>query len=188
MWWNYVECPPRQLHKTFIHFNEDDRQLLPTESLFCIVDRFVVRIRIRQTCDVCGKQMAVTMRCHHAHDCCHFDFIVYFVLTSFYCYLWSRIIHPNSQHETVKFHHLADDFMAMFTVLGVAYCARRVHSSRLRRVFGFDGHYPKLYKCVVNSLKFYMILAPGQQQIFDQLISLECTTKLRLQTFHICFL
>lgn len=122
MWWNCVECPPRQSHKTFIHFNEDDTLLLQTESLFCIVDRFVIRYSVRQTYDVCGKQMAATMRCHHAHGCCHFDFIVYFVLTSFYCYLWSRIIHPNSQREVVKFHHFADDFIATFTVLGVAYC------------------------------------------------------------------
>lgn len=132
-----------------------------------------------------------------AHGFCRFWFHCLFRLdVTLYCYLCGRASSirktEKSRHSdnAIKFHHLADGFTATltthvvtFTVLSAPFAPCRSDDGWID--VGFDGHYTKLYKCVVNSLKFYMILAPGQRQIFDQLISLECTTKLRLQSFHI---
>lgn len=67
------------------HFDEDnvDRQLLPIASLF-----YIVRIHIRPASVMCGRQMRMTMRCHHAHGFWRFDFHCLFRLdVSFYCYV-----------------------------------------------------------------------------------------------------
>lgn len=111
----------RQSHRTFIHSDEDGRQLLPTEREreFILHRRSIRRWHsLRQT----GHVMEAD-GCDDAVSSCAWLLSFYFVLTSFHCYRWSRIIHPNPLHETVKFHHFADDFMATFTCLLCAPCS-----------------------------------------------------------------
>lgn len=220
---NGLPRPPRVRHsqqkKNFIHFEDDDRQTAATSCeliLHWLPHTWIVRIHFSGPA-MCGRQMRVTMRCHHAQWFLSFWFYCLFRLDVILLLsMWSRtlsfahIIHSNAQRQAIKFHHPIEQTILQphtyrrFTIIYsirpravntaqsiftsfVHSRADRVAEAMNGHIFGFDSHYIKLCKCVVDSLKFYMILAPGQHQIFDQLISLESTTKFRLQSFHIFF-